>query len=172
MGYKRKVSYSHYSHIQSYLIFNRINTSGLSVPRVCFVLVLMFVQQYVVLTIRRCKPHQDTWTLVEICYFQSHLGQIGLKSNSENKDSWTKAFFAKKPQQYNTNTRPVTKYYSINLAYCVNLLGQERDHIPLQKNIRIVRSKSNEVRYLKELLYDVWRRTSLNIIGKQMTCSS
>jgi hypothetical protein len=43
-GYKRKVSYSHYSHIQSYSIFNRINASGFSVPQVHFVRVLMFVQ--------------------------------------------------------------------------------------------------------------------------------
>jgi hypothetical protein len=30
LGYKRKVSYSHYSHIQSYSIFNHINASGFS----------------------------------------------------------------------------------------------------------------------------------------------
>jgi hypothetical protein len=83
--------------------------------------------------------------LVEICYFQSHLQQIGLESKSKNKDSLTKAFFAKTPQEYNTNTKLVTKDYSINLAYCVNLLSQERDHIPLQKYIRIVPSKSNEM---------------------------
>jgi hypothetical protein len=34
MGYIRKVSYSHYSHIQSYSIFNCINASGFSVPRI------------------------------------------------------------------------------------------------------------------------------------------
>jgi hypothetical protein len=45
MGYKRKVSYSHYSYIQSYSIFNRINASGFSVPQVLIVGVLMFVQQ-------------------------------------------------------------------------------------------------------------------------------
>jgi hypothetical protein len=46
MGYKRKVSYSHYLHIQSYSIFNRINASGFYVPRVLFVRVLMFLQQH------------------------------------------------------------------------------------------------------------------------------
>jgi hypothetical protein len=34
MGYKRKVSYSHNSHIQLYSILNCINASGFSVPRV------------------------------------------------------------------------------------------------------------------------------------------
>jgi hypothetical protein len=46
MGYKRKVSYSHYSHIQSYSIFNSINASGFSVPQGLFFQVLMFVQHY------------------------------------------------------------------------------------------------------------------------------
>jgi hypothetical protein len=48
---------------------------------------------------------------------QSHLGQIGLKSKLENKDSLTKMFFAKTPREYNTNTMSETKYYSTNLAY-------------------------------------------------------
>jgi hypothetical protein len=34
MGYIRKVSYSHYSHIQLYSIFNHLNASGFSVPGV------------------------------------------------------------------------------------------------------------------------------------------
>jgi hypothetical protein len=38
------VSYSHNSHIQLYSIFDRINASGLSVPWVLFVQVLMSVQ--------------------------------------------------------------------------------------------------------------------------------
>jgi hypothetical protein len=46
MGYKRKVSYSHYLPIQSYSIFNPINASGFSVPWVLFVRVLMFVQHH------------------------------------------------------------------------------------------------------------------------------
>jgi hypothetical protein len=44
MGYKRNVSYSHYSHIQLYSIFNRINASRFSLRQVLFVRVLMFVQ--------------------------------------------------------------------------------------------------------------------------------
>jgi hypothetical protein len=52
-----------------------------------------------------------------------------LKSKSENKDSLTKAFFTKTPREYDTNTRSVTKYCSLNLAYCINPLSQEREHI-------------------------------------------
>jgi hypothetical protein len=44
------VSYSHYSHIQLYSIFNGINASGFSVPPALFVRVLMFVQQKLVRT--------------------------------------------------------------------------------------------------------------------------
>jgi hypothetical protein len=57
MGYKRKVSYSHYSHIQSYSIFNRINASGLSVPRALIVRVLMFVQH----TVGSCFSFWVVW---------------------------------------------------------------------------------------------------------------
>jgi hypothetical protein len=45
MDYKRKVSNSHYLHIQAYSILNRINESGFSVPWVLIVRVFMFVQQ-------------------------------------------------------------------------------------------------------------------------------
>jgi hypothetical protein len=44
MAFKRKVSYSHYSHIQSCSVLNCINATEFYVPWVCFFRVLMFVQ--------------------------------------------------------------------------------------------------------------------------------
>jgi hypothetical protein len=67
--------------------------------------------------------------LVEICYFQSRSGQTQLEPNSKNMDRLRKVFLAETTQEYNMNTRPVTKYCLINLAYCIDLLSQEQDHI-------------------------------------------